>query len=149
MPLDIPAFNNAFNRAYERVHRGARPTDLAAEQQKLRALVPDDASEHDHTWTGQLVDDLAVPPPPPPERSELYKEAVRVHIAVYPPRGTSEEQIAMLEEGRRKIWELADRAEKDEQEDIRAMTEDLKSLEDWLRDPPFPLTDTPFPSSDG
>lgn len=149
MPLDIPAFNVAFNRAYDRVHRSGQPTDLAAEQEKLRALIPDDASDHDRTWTNQLVDDLAVPPPPPPERSELYREAERIHIAVYPPKGTSEEQIAMLEDGRRRIWAIADRADKDEEYSIRALTKDLESLENWLRDPPFPLTDTPFPTSDG
>ncbi|MGW7687008.1 hypothetical protein ACWGID_40080 [Kribbella sp. NPDC054772] len=149
MPLDIPAFNVAFNRAYDRVHRSAEPADLAAEQQKLRGLIPDDASEHDRTWTTQLVDDLAVPPPAPPKRSELYREAERIHSSVYPPKGTSEEQIAILEDARRRIWEIADRADEKEQYPIRALTKDLESLENWLRDPPFPLTDTPFPASDG
>ncbi|WP_329001425.1 hypothetical protein OHA18_00600 [Kribbella sp. NBC_00709] len=132
MPLDIPAFNMALNRAYDRVHRSAQPADLAAEQDKLRALVPADASEHDRTWTGHLVNDLAEPPPPPPERSDLYREAVQIHIAVYPPKGTTDEQIAMLEDGRRRIWELADRASADEEDDIRALTEDLKSMENWI-----------------
>lgn len=149
MPLDIPAFTTAFNRAYDRLHRSSQPSDLAAEQEKLRALIPEDASEHDRGWTGQLVDDLAVPPPPPPERSELYEEAVRIHVAVYPPEGTTEEQIAMLEQGSRKIWQLAARAEKDEAWDIRALTEDLNSLESWLRNPPHALTDSPFPDTDG
>lgn len=147
MPLDIPAFNAAFNRAYDRVHRSAQPADLAAEQEKLRELVPADASEHDRTWTGHLINDLAEPPPPPPARSDLYREAVQIHVAVYPPKGTAEEQIAMLAEGRRRIWELADRAPADEEWDIRAMTGDLESMENWLRNPSFPLTDTPFPDA--
>lgn len=150
MPLDIPTFNDAFGRAYDRVHRSGQPVDLAAEQDKLRALVPDDASEHDRTWTAQLIDeDLPEPPPPPRERSELYKEAVQIHIAVYPPKGTTAEQIEMLADGRRRIWEIADRADENEEWDIRALTEDLESMENWIRNPPFPLTDTPFPESDG
>jgi hypothetical protein len=147
MPLDIPAFNMAFNRAYDRMYRNGQPADLPAEQEKLRALVPADASEHDRTWTAQLIDDLAEPPPPPLERSDLYREAVRIHIEVYPPKGTDEEMIAMLADGRRRIWEIADRATADEEDDIRAMTDDLQSMEDWIRDPPVPLTDTPFPNA--
>lgn len=148
MPLDIPAFNDAFGRARDRV-RGGQPVDVTAEQDKLRALVPADASEHDRTWTAQLINDLAEPPPPPREWSELYHEAVRIHIAVYPPKGTTEEQIAMLADGRRRIWELADRASEDEEDDIRELTEDLESMENWIRNPSFPLTDAPFPASDG
>jgi hypothetical protein len=146
MPLDLPAFNDAFSRARDRV-RGVHPVDVAAEQAKLRALVPADASEHDRTWTASLIGRLAEPPPPPLERSELYREAVRIHIEVYPPKGTDEEMIAMLADGRGRIWEIADRATADEEDDIRAMTDDLQSMEDWIRDPPFPLTDTPFPNA--
>ena len=141
MPLDLPAFNDAFGRARDRVRGGVQLVDVAAEQEKLRALVPADASDHDRTWTAQLIDDLAEPPPPPPVRSELFHEADRIHAAVYPPMGTAEEKIALLVDGRRRIWELADRASADEEDDIRAMTEDLESLEDWLRDPPFPTSD--------
>ncbi|HEY3561932.1 MAG TPA: hypothetical protein VG497_28790 [Kribbella sp.] len=144
MPLDIPAFNNAFIRARDRLHGGG-PADLAAEQEKLRALVPPDCSDHDRTWTTQLIDeDLPKPPPPPPTRSDLYKQAERIHAEVYMPKGTTEEKIAMLEDGRRRIWELADRAGEDEGYDIRVLTEDLYSLERALRNPPFPLTDEPF-----
>jgi hypothetical protein len=146
MPLDLPAFNDAFSRARDRV-RGGQPVDVAAEQEKLRALVPADASEHDRTWTARLIGRLAEPPPPPLERSELYREADRIHATVYPPKGTAEEMIATLADGRRRIWELADRATVDEEDDIRAMTDDLQSMEDWIRDPPFPLTDLPLPNA--
>ncbi|MFI5697832.1 hypothetical protein ACIA58_38600 [Kribbella sp. NPDC051586] len=148
MPLDIPAFNMAFNRAYDRLHRSGQPADVATEQEKLRALVPEDASEDDRSWTTQLIDEnLPEPPPAPPERSELYQEAVRIHVAVYPPKGTTEEQIEMLADGRRRIWEIADRADEDEDWAIRAITEDLESMENFLRNPP--LTDAPVPASDG
>lgn len=143
MPVDAHAFNMAFKRARDRVRAGS--ADVAEEQERLRALIPADASGHDRTWTHALVDDLATPPPPPPVRSELYKQAERIHAEVYMPKGTTEEQIAMLEDGRRRIWELADRAHEDEQYDIRVLTEDLYSLERALRNPPFPLTDEPFP----
>ncbi len=144
MPVDAHAFNMAFKRARDRVRAGS--TDLAAEQERLRALIPDDASEHDRTWTNGLVDDLATPPPAPPVRSELYKEAERIHVEVYPPKGTTEEKIALLEDGRRRIWALADHATPEEEWDIRALCEDLESMERGLRNPPFPLTDEPFPA---
>ena len=147
MPLDIPAFNNAFGRARDRV-RGGQPVDVSAEQEKLRALVPADASEDHRAWTARLIARLAEPPPPPRQWSELYYEADRIHAAAYPPKGTTAEKIAMLADARRRIWEIADRASEDESDDIRAMTEDLESMESWIRDPPFPLTDTPFPASD-
>ncbi|WP_427891212.1 hypothetical protein ACQHIV_02420 [Kribbella sp. GL6] len=139
MPVDPHAFNTAFKRARERVRGGS--VDVAAEQESLRALIPADASEHDRAWTTGLIDDLAVPPPPPPVRSELYKQAERIHVEVFPPKGTTEEKIAVLEDGRRRIWQLADSATPDEEYDIRALTYDLKYLEDSLRNPPFPLTD--------
>jgi hypothetical protein len=147
MPLDIPAFNNAFGRARDRV-RGTQPVDVPAEQEKLRALVPADASDDHRAWTDRLIARLAEPPAPPREWSELYYEADRIHAAAYPPKGNTDEKIAMLAEARRRIWEIADRASEDEEWDIRGMTEDLQSMEEWLRDPPFPLTDGPFPTSD-
>ncbi|MFC6162979.1 hypothetical protein [Kribbella jiaozuonensis] len=147
MPLDIPAFNDAFGRARDRV-RGGQAADIPAEQEKLRALVPTDASEHDQTWTARLIARLAEPPAPPRQWSELFYEADRIHAAAYPPRGSTEEKIAMLADARRRIWEIADRASEDEADDIRAMTEDLQSMEGWIRNPQFPLTDTPFPTSD-
>lgn len=148
MPLDIPAFNRAFNEAYERVHGGRTAVDLAAEQQKLRALVPSDASDWDRTWTAQLIDeDLPEPPPTPPPRSPLYKQAIQIHTEVYPPKGTTEQQLAQLADGIQRINQLADRTTDDEQDDIRALTEDLESWEAALRNPPFPVTDEPFPSA--
>lgn len=149
MPLDLPAFNMAVNRARDRIHNAAGAVDIAAEQANLRAMVPPDASDHDQRWTSELIDDLADPPPPPRTWSATYHEADRIHAAAYPPVGTTEEQIAMLADARSKIWELANHAPVDEQDDIRAMTQDLESLEGLLRKPPFPLTDTPFPAADG
>jgi hypothetical protein len=139
MPVDPRAFNLAFKRARSRVRAGS--ADLAVEQERLRALIPADASEHERTWTTGLVDDLATPPPPVPLRSELYKEAERIHVEVYPPQGSTDEKIAVLEDGRRRIWALADRATPEEEWDIRALCEDLESMENALRNPPFPLTD--------
>ncbi|GAA1569687.1 MULTISPECIES: hypothetical protein [Kribbella] len=148
MPLDLPAFNDAYIRARDRVRGDAPAVDVTAEQERLRALVPADATDHDRTWTARLIDRLGTPPPPPPARSELYMQAEQIHAEVYPPQGTAEEKIAQLEAGRHRIWSLADRATPDEEYDIRALTYDLKYLEDVLRDPPFPLTDEPFPTPD-
>lgn len=146
MPVDPHAFNLAFTRARDRVRAGT--ADLAAEQDRLRALIPADASAHDRTWTNGLIDDLATPPPPPPVRSELYKQAERIHAEVYPPKGTTEQKISMLADGRQRIWALADLESPDAEYDIRALAYDLKYLEDALRNPPFPLTDEPSPASD-
>jgi nitroimidazol reductase NimA-like FMN-containing flavoprotein (pyridoxamine 5'-phosphate oxidase superfamily) len=142
MPLDLAEFNTAFSRARDKV-RNQEGTDVAAEQEKLRALVPDDASEHDRTWTKTLIDGLADPPPPPRQWSALYHEAGKLHANAYPDGGTVEEQIAALEEARRKIWEIADRAAEDEAPHIRAMSRVLEHLENELRDPTWPLEDPP------
>ena len=137
MPLDVAKFNNAFSRARDKV-RTQHGTDVAAEQEKLRALVPEDASDHDRSWTKTLIDGLAEPPRPPRQWSALYHEAGEVHAAAYRAGGTVEERIAALEEARHKIWAIADCASPDEEADIRAMTRVLEHLEDRLRNPTWP-----------
>jgi hypothetical protein len=140
MPLDIAAFNSAFSNARDLV-RNQDGVDVAAVQAQLRALVPDDASEHDRTWTKTLIDRLAEPPEPPRQWSALYHEAGEIHAAAYQTGGTVAEQIEALQEARRKIWEIADQADEDEEADIRAMTRVLEHLENELRDPTWPLDD--------
>jgi hypothetical protein len=142
MPLDLAEFNTAFSRARDKV-RNQAGTDVAAEQDKLRALIPDDASDHDRTWTTTLIDGLADPPPPPRQWSALYHEAGQIHANAYPENGTVEEQIAALQEARRKIWEIADRASDDEEPRIRAMTRVLEHVENELRHPSWPREDPP------
>ncbi|GAB3835301.1 hypothetical protein [Kribbella italica] len=137
MPVDIEEFTLAFNRARDRV-RGVADADVAAEQARLRALVPSDASADERRWTGELIDSLAVPSPPAKEWSELYHEAGRIHESAYPVQGTVAEQIAALEAARRKIWQIADRAGEDEAPHIRAMTRVLEHLEEELRNPTWP-----------
>ncbi|MFD7157392.1 hypothetical protein ACFV9C_22525 [Kribbella sp. NPDC059898] len=149
MTLDLPGFNDAFNRARDRVRSGVPDVSVVAEQDKLRALVPADASDHDRVWTARLIDRLAEPPKPARQWSNLFHEADRIHAAAYPPKGTTEQRIAMLAEAREQIWTLADRATEDEQDYIRAMTQDLEHLEKTLRNPPTTLTDRPFQPSDG
>ncbi|MEU4607985.1 hypothetical protein AB0F43_33815 [Kribbella sp. NPDC023972] len=140
MPLDVPTFTKEFNRARDRI-RGGQPVDIAAEQERLRAMVPADASEHDRSWTARVIASLSEPPPPAREWSELYHEAGRIHAAAYPVDGTVEEQITALQQARRRIWEIADRAPADEEADIRAMTRALEHLENELRDPSCPEQD--------
>lgn len=149
MPVDLPAFNTAVNRARDRIRSAPGQADVPREQARLRAMIPADASEHDEQWTNSLIEGIATPPPPPRDWSPVYDEAVRIHAAAYPPKGTTEEQIAELVDARRAIWELARRAPQDEELDIQAMTQDLEQLEMLLRDPPYPLTEAPFPASDG
>ncbi|MEV6414443.1 hypothetical protein [Kribbella sp. NPDC051718] len=137
MPLDLHAFNNAFLRARDRIRE--QGADIAAEQEKLRALVPDDASADDLAFALGMAEDLAKPEPPPRQWSALYHEAGQIHADSYPVDGTTEEKIAALEEARRKIWAIADRAAPDEAPHIRAMTRVLEHIENELRDPTFPL----------
>lgn len=141
MPLDIAAFNNAFLRARDRIREHG--ADVEVEQANLRALVPDDASAEDLAFALGMAEDLAKPEPPPRQWSDLYHEAGRIHAASYPTDGTVEEQIAALEEARRKIWEIADRAAPDEEPHIRAMTRVLEHIERELRDPSWPVEDPP------
>lgn len=141
MPLDVYEFNNAFSRARDKI-RTQDGTDVAAEQEKLRALIPADASDHDRSWTTTLIEVLAEPPRPPRQWSALYYEAGEVHAAAYRAEGTVEERIAALEHARHKIWAIADRASPDEEADIRAMTRVLEHLEKGLRDPTWPLEES-------
>jgi hypothetical protein len=144
MPWDIAEFNNAFLRARDRIRE--QGADVAAEQANLRALVPDDASAEDRAFALGMAEELAKPPAPPREWSALYHEAGEIHAASYPVDGTVEEQIAALEEARRKIWEIADRAAPDEEPHIRAMTRVLEHVERELRDPSWPVEDSSGPA---
>jgi len=142
MPLDIAEFNSAFSRARDLV-RGQDGVDVAAVQAGLRALVPSDASEHDRAWTKTLIDRLGEPAAPPRQWSELYHQAGEIAGSAYHASGTVDEQIAGLADARRKIWAIADRADKSEAAHIRAMTRTLEHLENELRDPTWPLEDPP------
>jgi hypothetical protein len=139
MPLETEAFVMAFNRARDRVRRDGA-TDVAAEQQQLRALLPDDLSEEDRTWTTQLIERLAEPPEPPPTWSALYDEAGRVHAEAYAFEGTEEQRIEAFRTARRRIFEIAERADPDEAAEIRAMARPLEHLENGLRDQSWPRT---------
>jgi hypothetical protein len=142
MPLDVAEFNLAFSRARDLV-RSEDDVDVATVQAQLRALVPDDASDHDRTWTKTLIDRLAEPPAPPKQWSPLYHEAGELAGSAYHATGTIKEQIAAIADARRKIWEIADRADESEEAHIRAMTRTLEHLENELRDPTWPLEDPP------
>ncbi|WP_432938655.1 hypothetical protein ACQPXM_27755 [Kribbella sp. CA-253562] len=140
MPLDIAKFNSAYSDARYRIDRG--DADVAAEQARLRELVPDDAARDDVEWADTLIVSLAEPPEPPREWSELYHEAGRIQVAAYQAEGTVEERIAAFEEARRRIWEIADRADPEEAPDIRAMTRSMEHVENGLRDPLWPDDDS-------
>jgi hypothetical protein len=142
MPLDIAEFNSAFSRARHRI-RTEPTTDISAEQAKLRLLVPDDASDHDRSWTQTLIDRLAEPPEPPRQWSDLYYEAGDIHASAYRTGDSVDDQIAALTEARRRIWEIADRAAPDEAPHIRAMTRVLEHLERELREPSWPVQAPP------
>ncbi|MDX6283476.1 MAG: hypothetical protein QOH03_4547 [Kribbellaceae bacterium] len=137
MPLDLHAFNNAFLRARDRIRE--QGADIAVEQEKLLALVSEDSPSDDLAFARAMAEKLAEPEPPPRQWSALYHEAGQIHAESYPADGTIEEQIAALEEARRKIWAIADRAAPDEAPHIRAMTRVLEHIENELRDPTFPL----------
>ncbi|WP_405067939.1 hypothetical protein OG558_41385 [Kribbella sp. NBC_01510] len=141
MPFDVERFNLAYLRAQDKIRHDPEAA-VADVQGGLRALVPADASEHDRTWTMALIEELADPPEPARHWSALYYEAGRISADAYRSGGSAAEQIAVLEEARRQIWAIADRASKDEAPHIRAMTRTLEHLENDLRDPAWPLDDS-------
>jgi hypothetical protein len=145
MPLDVAGFNSAFSGARYRVR--SEDGDAAAEQARLRELVPDDASAEDREWALGLIDLLGEPEPPPRQWSPLYHEAGEIAGNAYHAGGTVDEQIATIADARRRIWEIADRADETEDAHIRAMTRTLEHLEEELRNPTWPTEDPPSPAN--
>jgi hypothetical protein len=131
--MDIAAFNSAFTGARRRVD--TEQADVGAEQERLRALVADDDPPEDRDWASGLIDSLAVPPAPPRQWSASYYEAGAIHADSYRAGDTVEQRIAAIQEARRRIWAIADRAPRDEAPHIRAMTRVLDHLETELREP--------------
>jgi hypothetical protein len=136
VPLDIAKFNSAYTEARFQVEE--HQADVAAEQARLRELIPGDASAEDRDWAEYLVDSLAEPPEPPREWSALYHEAGAVASAAYEGGGSAEEKIAAIEQARREIFAIAARAAEDEAPHIRAMTRSLEHIENALRNPNWP-----------
>ena len=145
MPLDVAEFNSAFSGARHRVRN--EDANVGEEQARLRELVPEDSSVEDREWAEGLIDLLAEPPPPPRQWSALYDEAGEVAGSAYQAGGTVDEQIAAIADARRKIWEIANRADDEEEPHIRAMTRVLEHLEDELRNPTWPMEDPPGPAN--
>ncbi|TCO21194.1 hypothetical protein EV652_111101 [Kribbella steppae] len=137
--MDIAGFNSAFSGARRRIR--SERADVGREQERLRALVSADDPAEDRDWALRLIESLAVPPAPPRQWSALYDEAGAIHADSYRTGDTVEERIAALQEARRRIWAIADRAPEDEAPHIRAMTRVLDHLEAELREPSW--TDGP------
>jgi hypothetical protein len=131
--MDVAGFNSAFSGAKRRIRTGQ--ADVATEQERLRALVSDDDPADDRDWALSLIESLAVPPPPPRQWSALYYEAGAIHADSYRTGDTAEDRLAAIQEARRRIWAIADRASRDEAPHIRAMTRVLDHLEAELREP--------------
>ena len=131
--MDIAEFNSAFAEARRLIRTGQ--ADIAREQARLRRLVSEDDPAEDRDWALSLVESLAVPPAPPRQWSDLYYEAGAIHANSYRTGDSVEERIAALQEARRRIWAIADRAPKDEAPHIRAMTRVLDHVEAELREP--------------
>jgi hypothetical protein len=139
--MDIAAFNSAFAEARHR-QRTETDFDVRTAQDELHALVADEPDGEDRAWALGLIEKLAEPVPPPRQWSPLYHEAGAIHADSYRTGDSVEERIAALQEARRRIWAIADRAPKDEAPHIRAMTRVLDHLENELREPSFPWEDT-------
>ncbi len=130
--VDGLGFSDEFNDAVTRLLRGA-DTTVEQEQQRLRALIPALGSEQDRTWASGLVEGLPREVVPV-ERSALYREALARQAAAYETSGSDPDRLAALDEARTAIWGLADRADPDEQADIRALTRMLDQVAEHLRD---------------
>ncbi|MEU4289233.1 hypothetical protein AB0E63_13520 [Kribbella sp. NPDC026596] len=139
--MDIAEFNSAFADARHR-QRTESDFDVAAAQHELRTLVSDEPDGEDRAWALRLIDKLAEPLPPPRQWSALYHEAGAIHAGTYRTGDSVEERIAAIQEARRRIWAIADRAPRDEAPHIRAMTRVLDHIEAELREPSFTQDDT-------
>ncbi|TWD72449.1 hypothetical protein FB561_7441 [Kribbella amoyensis] len=135
--MDIVQFNSLYSDARLRQRRDPG-VDVTTVQAELRELIADETDAEERSWALRMIERLAEPLPIAPERSALYEEAGRVSAAAYPIEGSVDEQIAALEEARRRIWAIADRASDDEGPDIRAMTRSLEHIERALRNPNWP-----------
>ena len=136
--MHLREFNSEHNAAKRRIQRQGVDAVEPAER-ALRELLPQLESDEDRRLAVNLIKRLpgyAVPPAPP---SELMKEAVAIERAAYEAPGTDEERIAIMAEARRKIFEIAERATREEAPSIQGLTRVLEHLEDNLRDPDWPL----------
>lgn len=135
---------NGFNREYKLARaglRGGQVSDVEAEQQRLRILVPTLPTENDQQVAERLIAGLpalvAPAEPPTPE----VAEALRVLDTADFDSGTKEERLAALDKARKQIWAIADRAG-DDSATIRGLTRMLERQEEILVDG-LPWADPP------
>ncbi len=130
--VTLAEFNLQMNTARAIVREEG--VDPASEQSRLRDLVPLMPEAH-RAAAMRLIErlpELSTPPPPP---SPLMLEAMRIQAEAAGTRGSRDEVRSALEAARSKIWELADRAPKDEAAEIRGLTRTLDHLHDATGDP--------------
>ncbi len=137
--VSVPEFNLQFNTARTVIEKGGQ---LAEQEERLRQLVPL-MDEDERAWANDMIEmlpELTAPPPPP---SPLMLEAMEISQAAAAKRGTREEMRAEIAAARKKIWEIADRAPKDEGAHIRGITRSLDHLQEALDDPFWELPESP------
>jgi hypothetical protein len=135
-------FNSEVNASLYRI-RDNKGAGIAEEQERLRRLVSLLETEDDRAWAESLIEDLprrATPLPP----SAPMAEALRIQDQAFFSGGTTEERLATLEAARKRIFEIADTAPREEQASIRGLTRTLEHLEEGLRNP-YPPFDSPPP----
>ncbi len=134
--MDIAQFNSAFATARHE-QRTDPAFDLAAAQDRMRALIADEPEGEDRAWAERMITKLTEPLPPAPKLSALYDEAAALQADLPSPDASPEERYAALAEAQRQIWAIADRAGPDEEVHIRALTAPLQQLMDYIHPPTF------------
>lgn len=138
--MEFHEFNDDYTVTRERLRAG-KLTDVAAEQQRLLALVPQLVDSNHQQVARNLIaalpDSTAPAAPPSPEMAE----ALQIQDTAFYAGGTKEEKLAALAAARKKIWEIADRAGEDSAQ-IRGLTRMLEHRENDLAED-LPWADPP------
>lgn len=132
--MEFHEFNHEFTLSRARLRAG-ETSDVAAEQQLLRALVASLPTDHERKVAAGLITRLAEKEQPRPADSPEMIEAVNLIERAADAQGTIEERLAFLADTRQKVWAIAARAGSDSAA-IQALTRMLDSQEEVLTDPP-------------
>ncbi|HEY3006081.1 MAG TPA: hypothetical protein VGJ44_27280, partial [Kribbellaceae bacterium] len=143
--VSVPDFNLQLNIA-KTVITEVGGNSLAEQQARLRELVPRMA-EDEREWATRMIDKLPRITTPPPPPSPQMLEALEIQHAASTTRGTRDEQRAVLEAARKKIWEIADGvADERDSANIAGLTRTLDHLQESLDDP---FWEDSLPPADG
>lgn len=138
--MEFHEFNDQYVIARERLLED-ETTDLAVEQNRLRAMVRLLSTDDERGVAMDLVEGLARQTEPLAPPSPEMIEATHLLDLAATAEGTTEERLAILADTRENVWAIADRAGADSAA-IQSLTRMLDHQEEELTDP-FPWPDRP------